>query len=82
MKLRVWHIPQIPMKPFYVNVKSLREAKLILDTLADYDKFQFENNVKPDYSNAAGLEVYENDEWCDWEDAEGRNIDETEEDLT
>lgn len=78
MKLRVWHIPQVPMKPFYVNVKSLREAKLILDTLADYDKFQFENNVKPDYSNAAGLEVYENDEWCEWEDAEGRNIDYTE----
>lgn len=27
MKLRVWHIPQVPMKPFIVEVASV-EAKL------------------------------------------------------
>lgn len=32
--LRAWHIPQVPMKSFHVTVKSIREARLILDTLA------------------------------------------------
>ena len=49
--LRVWWIPQIPMKAFHVPVKSISEAKLILNTLADYDLFQWRNKVKPDYSN-------------------------------
>ena len=39
-----------------------------MDVLADYDKFQFENNIKPDYSNAGGLEIFENGEWPDWYD--------------
>lgn len=37
--LRVWWIPQIPGKPFYVPVTSLVEAKLLLDALAAYQKF-------------------------------------------
>ena len=57
--LRVWHIPQMPMKPFHVEVATVDEAKKILNTLWDYDTFQFENKVKPDYSNASGLEVFE-----------------------
>lgn len=73
--LRVWWIPQVPMKPFIVPVENLREAKLLLSTLADYDIFQFENNIKPDYSNAGGLEVFENGEWADWEDEDGNSID-------
>ena len=75
--LRVWWIPQLPMKPFHVPVKSIREAKLILDTLADYDLFQFENHVKPDYSNAGGLEEFDGTEWL--EDDEGNDIDNIEE---
>jgi len=54
--------------------------------LGDYDKFQFENRVKGDYSNVGGLQVYEpdldtedeEDKWCDWEDSNGDNIDNTE----
>lgn len=48
--LRVWWIPQVPMSPFRVDVANVEEAKLLLRTLADYDIFQFENNMKPDYS--------------------------------
>ena len=77
-KLRVWHIPQVPGKPFHVEVATPKEAKKILDILADYDAFQFENKIKPDYCNVAGLEVFEDGEWYDWEDEEGRTIDETE----
>lgn len=70
-KFRVWWIPQVPMKAFYVYVSSLREASLICDTLAEYDDFQFANNVKGDYSNAGGLEVLEDGEWVEWESEHG-----------
>ena len=78
LKFRVWHIPQVPMNPFHVPVNDIREAKLVLDVLARYDSFQFENNVKPDYSNAAGLEVFEDGEWVEWYDLDGNSIDEVE----
>lgn len=77
--LRVWHIPQVPMKGFKVKVKNVEEAKLVLNTLADYDTFQFENKIKPDYSNSQGLEVFENGEWIEWHDEEDRTIEEVEE---
>ncbi len=77
-QLRIWHIPQVPMEQtFYVYVKNIQEAALILDTLVYYDLFQLEYNIKPDYSNASGLEVYENNEWVDWQDEDGYNIDTT-----
>ena len=41
-KLRVWWIPQIPMRPFYVPVSGVCEARKILDVLAEYDAFQLE----------------------------------------
>jgi hypothetical protein len=81
--LRVWHIPQVPMKPFHVDVKSVREAKLILDALAFYDIFQFKNNIKPDYCNAAGLEVFRDGDWEEWEDEEScEDIDHIDEERT
>ena len=63
---RVWWIPQIPLHPFYVPVKTV------------YDLFQFENNIKPDFCNAGGLEVQEelNDEWYEYHDEDDRDIDE------
>lgn len=74
--LRVWHIPQIPGKPFHVYVKNISEAKLILKVIAHYDLFQLENHIKPDFSNAAGLEIFENNEWVEWYSPEGEDIDE------
>lgn len=57
--LRVWHIPQVPMAAFHVEVASLEQAELVITTLARYDLFQLNQGVKPDYSNASGLEVYD-----------------------
>lgn len=75
--LKVWWIPQIPGRPFERPVRNLQEAKLLVETLADYDAFQFKNNIKPDYCNAGGLMVYMGDEWSDWYDeATGRSFDE------
>lgn len=68
MKLRVWHIPQIPMDPFYVYTEDIKEAKKICDILAAYDLFQLENKVKPDFINTNGIEMWDNTnkEWVDW----------------
>jgi hypothetical protein len=74
-RLRVWHIPQIPGKPFEVEVADLEQALFTLKTLAQYDIFQFENRIKGDYSNANGLEVFRNGEWEEWENEDGDDID-------
>ena len=69
-KMRVWWCPQIGHGlSFYVPVKTVEEAKRLMDTLVAYDQFQFENNIKPDFCNAGGLQVWdeENQEWIDWE---------------
>ena len=47
--LRVWWIPQVPIKAFEVDVKSPEEGKKTLRVFAEYDLFQYKNNVKPDY---------------------------------
>lgn len=73
--LRVWHIPQVPMHAFHVDVRSVDEARKIIDTLAKYDLFQLENRIKPDYSNASGLEIFDGVNWSEWEDDEGNSID-------
>jgi hypothetical protein len=77
-ELRVWWIPQIPMDSFYVKVESIKEAKKMLDVLARYDIFQFDNNVKGDYSNVGGIQEFDGTEWLDWESPEGESIDEVE----
>ncbi|ENL5622924.1 superinfection exclusion protein, partial [Escherichia coli] len=59
MKLRVWHIPQVPMKPFIAEVASVEEGVRLMGALADYDAFQYDNNIKPDYCNANGLEMWD-----------------------
>lgn len=64
--LKVWWVPQVPMKAFEVEVETLHEAVKIMKVLASYDLFQFENNVKPDYSNVGGVMMREGDEWVDW----------------
>ena len=68
-KLRVWHIPQVPGKPFYVYVDTIEEGKKVMDILAAYDLFQLENRIKPDFTNVQRLQRYEEEEkgWIDWD---------------
>lgn len=73
-ELRVWHIPQIPGKPFHVYVGSPVEAKKLLIALANYDLFQLKNGIRPDYANVNGLEIFEGGEWCEWYDEDGNDI--------
>lgn len=86
LRFRVWHIPQVPMKAFLAEVPTYEEAVRLKDALASYDLFQFENNVKPDYCNANGIQVFDyslsktdlqdmglDDAWSDFEDQEDLN---------
>jgi hypothetical protein len=70
MQLRAWHIPQVPGEPFHIFVGSVKEGCRVLKLLAQYDLFQFKNGIKPDYSNAQGLEVFLSGEWWEWSDPE------------
>jgi hypothetical protein len=76
-KLQVWWVPQVPMKAFTVDVETVAEGVKIMDTLASYDIFQYENHIKPDYSNAGGLNMWDEDcdgegtpGWVSWQDDE------------
>lgn len=65
------------MEPFRKEVKNLQIAKVLLVALADYDIFQLEHNVKPDFANASGCEIFNEDEqdWEEWMDEDtGDNI--------
>jgi hypothetical protein len=68
LPLKLWWVPQVPMKAFEVELSSLAEGVKLLDVLADYDLFQYENRVKPDYSNMGGIVMLEDGEWVDWFD--------------
>lgn len=82
-KLRIWHIPQVGYDAtIYIPVETLEEGKKVLDILACYDLFQYKNKIKPDFANASGLEMFdeETQDWEDWyletEDDYYDNIDE------
>jgi len=81
MKLRVCHFPQVPCKPFTVEINTLEESLLLFNVLANYDLFQYKNNIKPNYANMTVLEVWEEDSdgegtpgWCQWFDELGYEI--------
>lgn len=76
--MRVWWIPQIPMELFYVEVDTVQEGVKVMDILARYDQFQYGNNIKPDYYNVGGLQIFDISDtsdsqygsWVDWWDEE------------
>src|ERR1035437_2575833 len=74
-ELKVWWIPQIPGKAFDVFLNSFAEAWVILEALPQYDLFQLDHNIKPDFSNVGGLMIRADDgEWEDWENGEGETM--------
>ena len=69
MRFRVWHSPQLGAQTVYVQCNSLATAISLMDVLADYDIFQYENRIKPDYANANGVQYYDHEdgEWSDFD---------------
>lgn len=76
MKLRIWYNPQVPGKAFTKEVANLEEAKLVANTLIEFSTFEFENNIKPDYSDVIDLEMFEDNEWVSWNDDDHMDFDE------
>ena len=74
-EVKVWHVPQIPMDAFTVECETLDEAWKIVNVLAQYDLFQYDNNIKPDYSNASGVVYWNEAEGC-YEEADDPEDDE------
>jgi len=67
-KLRVWWVSQMGTDAIHIPVQSVKEAKKTMDLLSYFDCFQYNQHIRPDYSNTGGLEMYdeETQEWCDW----------------
>lgn len=65
---RVCHFPQIPCKPFIVYVKTPEQGIDIMNTLAIYDLFQLQANIKPDFCNGQDFQVFDKEEndWITW----------------
>ncbi len=73
--LQVYWIPNPPRAMFCYPVRSIAEAQLLLHVLAAYDLYLGEDLIG---GNAGGLQVFENGEWLDWIDEEGRYVEEVE----
>jgi hypothetical protein len=68
--LMVWWVAQVPMEPIKIPVPDAKTGAMILNVLAEYDAYQYLNDVKPDYCNAGGLIEWTGTSWDDWMDDE------------
>lgn len=75
--LRAWRIANPPAAPTFQGVASPDEGLAWINAHAEADL----RDPRID-SNAFGLEVFEDGEWNEWYDAEGRDIDEYGEDRS
>lgn len=77
MRLRAWHWRDVSRgwacgsraTTGHFIVESVAEAQELLKQLADRD---LANDAV--IANAQGLEVFEDGEWCEWFDEEGRDV--------
>ena len=75
-KLRVWYIDRVPCdKSTYISVNNVKEAVLIIKALIERDL-----NDDRITDNAMGLQEYIDNEWSEYYDKDGRDIDEIMED--
>lgn len=75
-KLRIAYIPQVPGQPFYKEVASIKQALLIGKTLVDFSLFEYEQRVKPDYTDFIDLEELNDGEWEAWYNDEWQDFSE------
>jgi hypothetical protein len=77
-QLKVWWIEKDDISEYFeMPVENICEAMLVIKTLTNYAKYQFKNGVRNNIlRGAAGLMVFENDMWVEWEDITGKLIDE------
>lgn len=67
-KLRVYHYPQVPCKPFLIEVKDEEEAAKVIKVLAEQHLWLFQNNFIGDYANSIGVSMWEDEAEMDEND--------------
>lgn len=69
---QVHHFPQVPCKAFIVDCDTVHEAIKVSETLAQYDLFQYAQNIKSDYSNATAILAwsFDEEEWSELDEFE------------
>lgn len=65
---RAWYIPQVPMAAFDYEAPTKEEATRILDAITKFSIFEYENRIKPDYSDVGGVQELVDGEWIDVEE--------------
>lgn len=76
-KMRIYYYI-LGTKPYYKEVSSVEEAKIIIDAIADFVNAKVDEGVFPDHCSTAGLEEYDEEEkeWGTWYDENGLDFDE------
>ena len=69
-KYRVWYCANFPSTPKYYDVATPEEGADKINELAAKDL-----KNKNIFSNAFGLEIFEDGEWSEWYDENGDDID-------
>ena len=68
-RFKIFYIPQVPMPAFEREYEDFETAKEVLNAIINFSIFEYDNNVKPDYSDVAGISFWDEAEQ-DWEDIE------------
>jgi hypothetical protein len=69
MRFKIYHYPQVPCKPFKVEVDSIEKAMLLEKVLAEQHLFLLKENIIPDYCNVITVQMWNEEEqdWCDYD---------------
>ncbi len=76
-KLRIYYYI-VGTNPYYQEVSSIEEAKIVIDSIANFLNAKIDEGVFDDHCSTAGVEEYseEDNEWQTWYDEDGLDFDE------
>ena len=75
-KLRMYYYI-LGTEPYYKEVSTVEEAKIMIDSISDFINTKVNEGVFPDHCSTAGLEEYDEEEqkWLSWYDEDGLDFD-------
>lgn len=79
LPLRVFYFPQVPGKPYIVDVEDEKDAYRIMNILKGQHQFMLKHEMIPNCSPTLGIEMFKDEKWVSyWNETEGLNWDELE----
>lgn len=73
-QFRAVYVPQVPMHALTVEAPTLEKAVYALESVIALSIFEYENRVKPDYSDFACIEHWNGVDWEFVDDEEWGHI--------